>query len=69
MPLLHPVQVPLKPGVTARRFTKYKVDRVQLEGMGPLAPHIVGYALRNDPHPHSAQLEEGIEELTPAAEA
>ena len=42
---------------------------MQLEGMGPLAPHIVGFALRNDPHPRSAQAEEGIEVLTAAAEA
>ena len=67
--MLYPAQVPLKPGVTARRFTKYKVNRVQLEGMGPLAPHIVGYALRNDPHPHSPQPEESIDVLTPVAEA
>ena len=45
---------------------QYKVDAVQLEGMGPLAPHIVGYARRNDPRPGAAQKDEGIEPLTMA---
>jgi hypothetical protein len=62
-------KVPLRDGVTARRFTQYKVDTVQLKGMGPLSPNIVGYARRNDPRQGAAQPDEVVEGLTVTADA